>query len=348
MRSGSTRPIPRELWNEVLATDPLAMPFQAPSWVDVITADGRYEDVSRLYELGEERVGVLPMVRRRTPVGRRVQASYPRDWEAGGLIARGGVRRSDAALVFADLQASGMLRVSVRPNPLTAEVWTAARPPGVAAVDRLAHVLDLEGGFDHVWKKRFTGTARTHVRKAEKSDLTIERDTTVRLLPVFYELYDLSIDRWAGGNRAQQVLARWQAHRREPLTKLQRIASGLGEACSVWVAWLEGVAAASLILVHGSSTSYIRGAMHKQLAGPTRANYALHKLAIEEACERGCRYYHMGDSGTSAALAFFKTRFGAASHPYSEFHVEALPLTRIDRALRGTAKRLLGFGERSI
>lgn len=37
------------------------------------------------------------------------------------------------------------------------------------------------GGFGHVWrKKRFAGTARTAVRKAERSGLTVERDTTPR------------------------------------------------------------------------------------------------------------------------------------------------------------------------
>jgi hypothetical protein len=341
-----TGPVPRHLWNEVFGADPLAMPFQAPSWIDVMTGDGRYDDVSRLYDLGEGRMGVLPMVCRRTPIGRRVRASYPLDWEAGGLIASGGVRPADAALVFADLNASGALRTSLRPNPLTAEAWRAARPERVATLDRLAHVLDLEGGFETVWTKRFAGSARTDVRKAEKSELTVERDTTGRLVPVFCELYDRSLRRWAGPNRVQQALARWQAHRREPMSKLRRIAFGLGEGCSVWVAWHRGEAAASLILIHGPSTSNIKGAMEKELAGPTRANYLLHMLAIKEACDLGCQYYHMGDSGTSKALAHFKTRFGAAPHPYWEFHLEALPITRLDQAMRRVGKRALGFGPR--
>src|ERR1700748_2839057 len=113
MRTCSVRPVPRDVWKEAFAADPLAMPFQAPSWVDVITGDQRYEDVSRLYDLGSGRMGVLPMVSRQIPFGSRVQASYPLDWEAGGLIASGGVRTSDAELVFADLQASGALRISL-------------------------------------------------------------------------------------------------------------------------------------------------------------------------------------------------------------------------------------------
>ena len=65
MRRDAHRPhaaVPRDVWNEAFAADPLAMPFQAPSWVDVMTGDGRYEDVSRLYDLGDGRMGVLPMV----------------------------------------------------------------------------------------------------------------------------------------------------------------------------------------------------------------------------------------------------------------------------------------------
>jgi predicted HD phosphohydrolase len=85
--------------------------------------------------------------------------------------------------------------------------------------------------------------------------------------------------------------------------------------------------------------------MVKALAGPTRANYLLHRLAIEHACEVGCRYYHMGDSGASQRLAQFKTRFGAQPHTFAEYHVEALPLTAADRALRTAVKRVIGFND---
>jgi hypothetical protein len=83
--------------------------------------------------------------------------------------------------------------------------------------------------------------------------------------------------------------------------------------------------------------------MNKELAGPTRANYLLHRLAIEEACDADCFYYDMGESGASDSLARFKTRFGARPQPYAEYHLERLPITAVDRHARGLVKRVIGF-----
>jgi hypothetical protein len=336
-------PAPRDVWREVYESDPHALVYHAPAWVDLLTAFGGYEDASRLYVLEDDRLAVLPMVRRRPFSGLLREASYPPAWGMGGVIASGGVRSSDVAAVFADLTSRRAVRTSLRPNPLTGPVWEAAHPPGVVAVPRLAHVLDLEGGFDHVWSKRFTGQARTAVRKAERSDLTVTCDTSGQLLPIFYELFERSLDRWAAAQHEPRALARWRGHRRDPLRKLQLMAQWLGEACRVWVASLDGRPAAAILVIRGPSANYTRGAMDKALAGPTRANYLLHRLAVEDACDAGCRYYHMGETGLSAALAQFKTRFGARPQQYAEYHIEALPLIALDRALRRGVKRVIGF-----
>ncbi len=83
-------------------------------------------------------------------------------------------------------------------------------------VPRLAHVLELEGGFERVWKEQFTGTARTAVRKAERSGLTVERDTSGKLVPVVYELFERSLDRWARQQHEPRPFARWRRRRQDP------------------------------------------------------------------------------------------------------------------------------------
>jgi hypothetical protein len=245
--------------------------------------------------------------------------------------------------VFSELASRRVVRASVRPNPLDAETWSAARPDGAVVVPRLAHVLSLEGGFDVVWKDRFAGTARTAVRKAERSGLTVECDTSGSLVPVLYELFERSLERWGRQQHEPRALARWRGRRRDPVRKFELMARTLGEACRIWVAWKGERAAAAILVLQGANAHYTRGAMDKDLAGPTRANYLLHRLAIEDACTAGCRHYHMGETGTSASLAQFKSRFGATPYPYAEYHLERLPITAFDRQARRGVKRVLGF-----
>lgn len=339
-----TSPAPRDRWEAVLAADPNALVFQTPRWTDCACEFGSYEDASRLYELPNGRDVVVPMVRRRhRPTRLSTEASLPPTWDPGGIVAPAGARRDDLAWVLRDLAGRGVLRTSLRPAPLDASAWAEVRPPGAAVVPRLAHVLELDGDFARLWKERFTGTARTAVRKAERSGLTVERDTSGRLVPVVYELFERSIDRWACNQHEPLALARWRRRHRDPLRKFELISRTLGETCRIWVAWCSGRPAAAILVLQETNASYVRGMMDKDLAGPTRANYLLHRLAIEEACRAGCRYYDMGETGPSNTLAQFKTRFGARPYRYAEYHLERLPITAFERRARGAVKRLIGF-----
>ncbi|HEY6757864.1 MAG TPA: GNAT family N-acetyltransferase [Baekduia sp.] len=337
-------PAPRDVWEALLASDPKALATQTPAWTDVMCRTGDYSDASRMYELPGGRRLVLPMVRRRhlpSPVSG--DASFPPAWGMGGIVARGGTQPADAAAVFADLTARRVVRTSLRPNPLDAGAWNATRPPGVVVVPRLAHVLALEGGFDRVWKERFAPVVRTKARKAERSGITVERDTSGRLVPVFYELYERSLERWAHALHEPRALARWRGHRRDPRRKFELMAQALGDACRIWVAWRDARPAAAIIVLQGTNAHYTRGVMDKEVAGPTGAGELLQRLAIEEACGAGCGHYHMGESGGSASLSHFKARFGARPYAYAEFSIERLPVTTLDRRARGVVKRAIGF-----
>jgi Acetyltransferase (GNAT) domain len=340
-------PAPRTDWEAVLAADPNALVSQTPAWTDFLCRFGDYEDASRLYELPGGRAVVLPIVYdRRLPERLRPEGSFPPSWGMGGIVAPGGLELGDAEAVFSDLADRRVFRTSLRPNPLDAETYDAARPSAAVVVPRLAHVIPLEGGFERVWKERFAGTARTAVRKAERSGVTVECDTSGRLVPVLYELFEQSLERWAGQQHEPRRLARWRGRRRDPIRKFELMAATLKEACRIWVAWTtEGQPAAAILVLQGRNAHYTRGMMNKDLAGPTRANYLLHKMAIEDACGAGCSHYHMGESGPSSSLAQFKTRFGARPHPYAEYHLERLPITALDRQARGVVKRIVGFRE---
>lgn len=337
-------PAPRGAWREMLAADPQALVAQTPAWVDAICASGRFEDASRLYVTSGGSRLLLPMVRRKGPWPSvcAPRASMPHAWGMGGLLAEERPRRQEVEAVVADLASQPVLRTSIRPNPLHGDLWAGLDGPGVVAIPRLAHVIDLSGGKAQVWR-RLRKAARGGVRKAERAGLEIECDSSGRLVPVFYELLELSIERWARQQHEPLELARWRARRRDPRTKFDDMAAALGGAMRVWVAWKDGSPAASIVVLIGANASDTRGAMNKHLAAPTNANDLLQWLAIEDACKAGCWQYHMGESGGSRSLAHFKEKFGARPLEYAEYRIERLPLTRADGLARGLVKRALRF-----
>jgi CelD/BcsL family acetyltransferase involved in cellulose biosynthesis len=337
-----TSPAPRESWQELFKSDTEAIPYQHAAWLDCMCKTGKYEDVSRLYETSNNRQFLLPLVRRKGfPQALTPAASLPSGWGMGGLI--GTVQADDVAAVFNDLARLPFPQITIRPNPRHGEVWAAGAPRNVISIPRRAHVLTLEGGFDEVWSKRFEKKTRTAVRKAERLGVVVECDTTGRLIPVFYDLLRRSLDRWSQQQHEPRLLTHLRGYQRDPLHKFETIAKNLGDACRVWVAWVNGQPAASILVLQYGNVNDSRGAMDKEVAATTGANELIQKLAIEEACRADCRYYHLGESGNSASLAHYKERFGAVAYPYAEYRLERLPLTRIDGALRGLVKRAIGF-----
>lgn len=335
-------PAPRDVWKRLLGDDPRALVTQSPAWLDARCRYGGQQDASRMYELGDGRRLVLPLVRSRAPDERlSLRSSFGEGWGMGGLLAPGGVQSGDVEVVAADLARQPGLRTLIRPNPLLAEEWAGAARLATHSVPRLGHVLDLAGGFEEVWEKRYTGVARRNVHKAERAGVVVERGSAPEHLAAFRALTDQSLARWSSKQHEPLWLARLRANRRDPASKFDLLARSLGEAFSVWLAKLDGRPIAASIVLRGANAHYTRGAMDAELAGPSRANYLLHTAAIRDACEAGCRHYHLGETGTSTSLAFFKTRFGAEPYPYCEYRFERLPLTSVDRRLRAGAKRIL-------
>src|SRR5262249_1007804 len=143
-------PAPRDAWAQILQASPAALAFHTPTWLDCLCEVAGYVDASRLYALGNGRYAVLPLVRRRgLPVPVTMEASWPFGWGFGGAVAPGTLTPEDVGGILADLARRRHLLTSVRPDPLSAAAWMAATPgtPGTpATTQRLAHILDLEGG----------------------------------------------------------------------------------------------------------------------------------------------------------------------------------------------------------
>lgn len=340
-RSSVVTPAPRDVWRRVLASDPAATAQQTPEWFDAIRRVSRSADASRLYTLPDGRELVVPILRRAPLPGVRLDRSYPANCGQGGILASGGLRGSDVRLVLTDLQRTPAISTRLNGNHDTAEQWSRGAVPGVLTVPHRMEVIDLRGGFSEVWERGFRSSARRKVRKAERSGLTVERDTTGRLMPVFYDLYLAWTDRRAEQSGVPRPLARLMARRREPFEKFEAVAAALGDRCRVWVASRGGDPIAGIItLVHGRDAICWRGYARKELAGPVAATNLLERLAIEDACESGASFYNLGQSGGVVELERFKQSLGARPRVSLEYRIEKLPMTRLENMLSEAESRV--------
>jgi hypothetical protein len=339
-----TSPAPRAAWQAVVATDPDSMVDQSPEWMAALVATSPWTDASRLYELEDGRRFVLPLARRRGLLrGVGVEASMPDGWGIGGIVGAGRDRAVVAA-VLDDLRGRPDVFTRVRPDPLDAELW--ADHGGVTTKPRHAHVLDLRGGLEAV-AKGLHRSVRRNIRQAEAAGLDLTFVADRAHLRAYYDLFELSIARWAEGSREPLALAQWRARRRDPLDKLEALADHLGDRFRLRMAWKDGVAIAGSITLHGNAAHVTRGAMDKEPAHRTRAMTLLDWVSIQDALADGCPSYHFGETGTSTSLAKFKESFGARPHAYADVRVERLPVTRVDAALRTGVKRVIGFRDGS-
>jgi hypothetical protein len=337
--------VPRDVWEEVFAADVEAMPTQSPAWMDCLTATGRFHDASRMYEMRDGSIAVLPLVRSSFGGAGASAQSMPASWGYGGLISTGAAPDAElTSAVLRDLSATEM-RVHLRPNPIQASAWSDGMGVrGVAVVPSRAHILDLDGGFDAVWHLRFKSALRREVRRAEEAGVEIRTDCTGELVPVFYDLLVRSFDRWASRQGEPRWLGQMRGRRRDSLRKFELIAEHMRDQCQISVAWFDDRPVAAIVVLRGGAVAhYTRGAMDTAVDVPVKVNSLLHKTAIESACRDGCLRYHMGDSGFSNGLAQFKSRFGAEQYDFAEYWIERLPVYRTQRALRDGVKFAIGF-----
>ncbi|MEU3488538.1 GNAT family N-acetyltransferase [Streptomyces massasporeus] len=340
-----TTPAPRATWWELAARDPDTSVTQTPTWLDCLCETGPYRDASRLYTFPDGSRIVLPLVSRgRRPRRLDAQESWPSGWGIGGPLTPGGATPEQARALFDDLAHLPALRVGVRFRPQGAELWERAAPGSFRLEPHTTQAVDLDGGFGALWQGRFHTRVRRDVKRAEKAHVEVEVDRTGRLVPVFQELYDQSIERWAAQQHEPLALARWRRRREFPTRRLAAVAARFGASCAIWMAWNAGEPAASIVVLrHGPHAKFWRAAMNRDVAHPVRATPLLYRRAIEEACEQGCRIFDMGESAPGSSLEHFKAGFGAVSRPSPRYWRERLPVSVVEHGLRTAVKRVIRF-----
>lgn len=340
-----TQQISNSDWDEVYRADRHAMPSQSRIWSRAIASSGRFKDVSRLYHFADDSRALLPLFTQKyVPGPLSVLRSPPAAWGFGGLLSTAALTAEQVSSVMYDCAQLPCAAIQVRPNPLQDKVWSeAAAISGWADVSRNAHVLDLSGGFDEVWRNRFPGKTRSKIRRAQKAGVVVRSGNGDKLVADFDGLFRRSVERWARRQNEFSWLAKARARFRDPKEKFISMARQAESLLRIWIAYIDDTPTAGIVVLMGRNAHYTRGAMDERFISNTYANYLLQSMAIEAACGAGCEHYHMGETGGSSALAQFKSSFGASATLYSEYLHERIPLLSADRKLRSFAKSMIGF-----
>jgi lipid II:glycine glycyltransferase (peptidoglycan interpeptide bridge formation enzyme) len=252
---------------------------------------------------------------------------------------------ADIQFILGELAHQSINRTTFHINPIVSPLWESAEPiPGVTPIPRLSHILELDGGFNTIWSEKFSSSTRRAVRKAERSHLTIEWDDTGKYIPIYYEMFM----EWATRRGKQRHLPAWMVRasnrRREPLERYQLIAQAFHQACRVYIAKLGGQPiAAAIFLLYNQNAIYYRGTSLREEANLVRANDLLHSRMIEDACDAGCRFYHMGESGGVESLMRFKEGFGAQPNASHDYLIEPIPMQHFTRQVYKVVKMVEGL-----
>ncbi len=319
-----------------MAADPDAVATQAPEWMDCLATRG-YTDRSRLYVLPDGRRLVLPVAARSVGGFAVTEQSWPYGWAYGGALVEGGeLDEASCRLVLDDLSRSRALLSGITPMPLRGAVWDAAAGPAMERVRYTSQVIDLVDGWEALWTTKFRRQARNSVRKAERFNLEIRREEGHGDgVAIFADLYGQAVDRWAAQRGQPLAIARRLAARRDRPGQVAAAARALGERCVVWSVLRAGEpVAVNVILAAENHAIGWMCAMDDRLARETLATYLIHSLSLQDACERGIRWFHMGESDSGSGSEHFKKYFGAVPCEYASLRFERLPFARAEQAAR--------------
>ena len=242
--------------------------------------------------------------------GRYLLSTYP--YGFGGPIADGTLSADEIRGLYDRARAATTV---VTGNPLAPE------PPDLRRWTRQAattQVLDLDLGYEEL-QRHFSKGHRAAITQAIRNGITTRVATSLDDYRRYYEIYEDSLRRWGDAASPRYPWSLFEV--------CSRLANKHPEAVRLWVAEHTGdIVAGALIFSWNGHVMYWHAANLEQ-ALELRASNLLLANAIEDACERGCRWFDFGSSGGHEGTEAFKRRFGPTERPLTRLEYVSPVLT---------------------
>jgi FemAB-related protein (PEP-CTERM system-associated) len=281
-------------WTRLCQQLAVASPSRRLEWLAILRDGLGHRPVLLEAKIGDETVGMLPLVYMRTALFGRFLVSLPY-LNVGGIIAT----EPEAACDLIDQAGRLADELDVKHLELRNEQPLAHPLLNHQATEKLHMRLALPGTADELWK-RFDPKVRNQIRKAEKEGLTIAWGKE-ELLPEFYAIFCRNMRDLGTPVFSRRLFANILAH--------------LADAAELCVARYRGRSAAAALVLHGAGISEVPSASSLREMNSLNGNMFMYWHMLIRSIERGQRVFDFGRSSAGSNTYRFKAQWGATPHP---------------------------------
>jgi len=313
-------------WRELLDHSSGATVFHTLEWAFVLKET--FRDLTVKYILVEDRQGRyvagMPFAKSTTLIF-TTYLSMPFGTYGGPVALQGS---EDDAFPFISMALQGATRGLMpfsfssvlygTPVPLERAVHNAF--PRGRKVKASTHLIDLDAGFQRLRDDAFDKETRTCARKAERSGVKVEEETTLDGAALLHALYLKQAAEWGVGTAYPQRL-------------LSKSAELMGDKARIWVGRLNGEPVCAVLVF------YFRDMLMAWLSGQNAegrkvcASHFVYSEILRHACDNGYSTFNFGSSGELQGVRFFKESFGGREYFYSVY-LEESGLFKVARRLK--------------
>lgn len=285
-------------WNRFLDRCDVGNFYLRHEWLELNHRVLGHPVIPLVAEHGGAVVGILPLVRVRSPLFGDILASMP-------FVNLGGIAAAGPEVESLLLEEACRTADALRCDYLELR---SDRPLGglPASTRKVSMSLDLPGDPGVLWGA-FSSKHRTNIRRVQKEGIRVEAGG-MGLLDPFYFLMERS---WRGLGTPLYRKAYFRS-----------ILESFGEGVRIFVAFRGDVPVAAAL--NGEYRGVVEGmwAAADPALRSLQPNYVLYWAMLEDACLRGFRRYHLGRSTAGSGAEQFKAKWGAVpTQLYWNYHL---------------------------
>jgi hypothetical protein len=303
-------------WTALCLKSAEATPFHTPQWARALRAAfPALREATRLFHFSDGATAVVPM-QESGPPGAFCRRVSVEPGVYGGPVGDRHLTDAHLRALTAHYAASAPGGCAIVGNPFS--TWSLSPSAGYQRTPLLTHVLCLDDGRDTVWRGLTKGH-RCNVKQATRQGVSVAPARGPADVSAYYAVYLDSLRRWGEQARGKPY----------PETLFHSLLAEGTPFARLWLARVEEeVVSGALVLSWGAVAVYWHGAtLERSFA--LRPSHAVVMAAIEEAIERGCRWFDFNPSGGLEGVIRFKEGFGATAVPCSTWELPPRPAARL-------------------